>query len=167
MGKIELRKWTVNDKESLMAICNAADRSYLSGRLPFPYTEADADWWLKMVEGHDGKDGIFRSVSVDGMIVGNISVEQKSDVYGKDAEIGYLLITEKWSQGIMTEAVGQICDIAFSSLDIIRITGLVYEPNSGSRRVLEKNGFLLEGILKNAVVKEGRVYDLCVYGKLK
>lgn len=167
MGKIELRKWTVNDKESLMAICNAADRSYLTGRLPFPYTEADADWWLKMVEGHDGKDGIFRSVSVDGMIVGNISVEQKSDVYRKDAEIGYLLITEKWSQGIMTEAVGQICDIAFSSLDIIRITGLVYEPNSGSRRVLEKNGFLLEGILKNAVVKEGRVYDLCVYGKLK
>nr|WP_130789808.1 GNAT family protein [Lachnoclostridium pacaense] len=167
MGKIELRKWTVNDKESLMAICNAADRSYLSGRLPFPYTEADADWWLKMVEGHDGKDGIFRSVSVDGMIVGNISVEQKSDVYRKDAEIGYLLITEKWSQGIMTEAVGQICDIAFSSLDIIRITGLVYEPNSGSRRVLEKNGFLLEGTMKNAVVKEGRVYDLCVYGKLK
>ena len=147
MGKIELRKWTVNDKESLMAICNAADRSYLTGRLPFPYTEADADWWLKMVEGHDGKDGIFRSVSVDGMIVGNISVEQKSDVYGKDAEIGYLLITEKWSQGIMTEAVGQICDIAFSSLDIIRITGLVYEPNSGSRRVLEKNGFLLMDIL--------------------
>ena len=48
MGKIELRKWTVNDKESLMAICNAADRSYLTGRLPFPYTEADADWWLKM-----------------------------------------------------------------------------------------------------------------------
>ena len=67
----------------------------------------------------------------------------------------------------MTEAVGQICDIAFSSLDIIRITGLVYEPNSGSRRVLEKNGFLLEGTMKNAVVKEGRVYDLCVYGKLK
>ena len=167
MGKIELRKWTVNDKESLMAICNAADRSYLTGRLPFPYTEADADWWLKMVEGHDGKDGIFRSVSVDGMIVGNISVEQKSDVYSKDAEIGYLLITEKWSQGIMTEAVGQICDIAFSSLDIIRITGLVYEPNSGTRRVLEKNGFLLEGTMKNAVVKEGRVYDLCVYGKLK
>ena len=120
-----------------------------------------------MVEGHDGKDGIFCSVSVDGMIVGNISVEQKSDVYRKDAEIGYLLITEKWSQGIMTEAVGQICDIAFSSLDIIRITGLVYEPNSGSRRVLEKNGFLLEGTMKNAVVKEGRVYDLCVYGKLK
>ena len=146
MGKIELRKWTFHDKENLMAICNAVNRGYLSNRLPFPYTESDAKWWLDMVEEHDGKDGIFRAVLVDGTIVGNISVEQKSDVYGKDAEIGYLLITEKWSQGIMTEAVGQICNLAFSSLDIIRITGLVYEPNSGSRRVLEKNGFILEGI---------------------
>ena len=118
-------------------------------------------------EEHDGKDGIFRAVLVDGTIVGNISVEQKSDVYGKDAEIGYLLITEKWSQGIMTEAVGQICNLAFSSLDIIRITGLVYEPNSGSRRVLEKNGFILEGILKHAVVKDGSIYNLCIYGKLR
>ena len=152
MGKIELRKWTFHDKENLMAICNAVNRSYLSNRLPFPYTESDAKWWLDMV---------------DGTIVGNISVEQKSDVYGKDAEIGYLLITEKWSQGIMTEAVGQICNLAFSSLDIIRITGLVYEPNSGSRRVLEKNGFILEGILKHAVVKDGSIYNLCIYGKLR
>ena len=152
MGKIELRKWTFHDKENLMAICNAVNRGYLSNRLPFPYTESDAKWWLDMV---------------DGTIVGNISVEQKSDVYGKDAEIGYLLITEKWSQGIMTEAVGQICNLAFSSLDIIRITGLVYEPNSGSRRVLEKNGFILEGILKHAVVKDGSIYNLCIYGKLR
>lgn len=167
MGKIELRKWTFHDKENLMAICNAVNRGYLSNRLPFPYTESDAKWWLDMVEEHDGKDGIFRAVLVDGTIVGNISVEQKSDVYGKDAEIGYLLITEKWSQGIMTEAVGQICNLAFSSLDIIRITGLVYEPNSGSRRVLEKNGFILEGILKHEVVKDGSIYNLCIYGKLR
>ena len=98
MGKIELRKWTFHDKENLMAICNAVNRGYLSNRLPFPYTESDAKWWLDMVEEHDGKDGIFRAVLVDGTIVGNISVEQKSDVYGKDAESGYLLITEKWSQ---------------------------------------------------------------------
>ena len=66
----------------------------------------------------------------------------------------------------MTEAARQICELAFASLDIIRITGLVYEPNIASRRVLEKNGFTLEGMMKNAVVKDGNVYDLCVYGKL-
>ena len=167
MGKIELRKWTFHDKENLMAICNAVNRSYLSNRLPFPYTESDAKWWLDMVEEHDGKDGIFRAVLVDGTIVGNISVEQKSDVYGKDAEIGYLLITEKWSQGIMTEAVSQICNLAFSSLDIIRITGMVHEPNIASIRVLEKNGFHLEGIMKKAIYKDDSFCNECIYALMK
>lgn len=164
---IELKKWTFDDKESLIKICNAVDRSNLSDRLPFPYTDESADWWLNMVQEHDGKDGIFRSVAVDGNIVGNISIEQKSDVYRKDAEIGYLLLTEKWSHGIMTEAVKQICETAFAELDIIRITGLVYEPNTASRKVLEKNGFLLEGTMKNAVVKNDKIYDLCVYGRCR
>ncbi len=99
--------------------------------------------------------------------MGLFSVDQKSDVYGKDAEIGYLLHTEDWSKGIMTEAVREICGLAFAELDIIRITGLVYEPNVASRRVLEKNGFVLEGLMKNAVVKDGHIYNLCIYGKIK
>ncbi len=120
-----------------------------------------------MVGHREGVDGIFRAVMADGKIVGTLSVEQKEDVYRKDAEIGYFLLTEEWSKGIMTEAVRQICEIAFRELDILRITGLVYEPNVASRKVLEKNGFLLEGIMKDAVVKNGSVFNLCIYGKLK
>ena len=120
-----------------------------------------------MVSEHGEKDGVFRAIVADDKIVGNISVEQKSDVYCKDGGIGYLLLTDFWSKGIMTEAVRQICDIAFAELDIIRITGLVYAPNIASQRVLEKNGFVREGLQRNAVYKDGKVYDLCVYGKLK
>lgn len=162
--KISLKKWTMDDKKQLMDLCNQADRQYLSGRMPFPYTEEDARWWLDFVREHDGRDGVFRAIVVDGAYVGNISVERKSDVYARDGEIGYLLMTGQWSRGIMTEAVGQICPIAFSELDILRITGLVYEPNTGSRRVLEKNRFVLEGIKRNAVYKEEHVYNLCIYG---
>lgn len=164
---IELKKWSMDDKASLAKICNEVERNYLSNRVPFPYTEADAEWWLGVACKQEGKEGVFRSVSVDGEIVGNISVEKKADVYGQDGELGYFLVTKKWSKGIMTEAVRQICETAFMDLDIIRITGLVYEPNIASRRVLEKNGFTLEGIMKNAVVKGEAVYHLCIYGKLK
>lgn len=163
--KIELKKWTFDDKEALAKICNEVNRSYLANRLPHPYTESDAEWWLNMVQAKDGKEGVFRAIVVDGEIVGNISVEKKEDVYAKDAEVGYLLNTGDWSKGIMTNAVEQICEIAFRELDIIRITGLVYEPNIASRRVLEKNGFELEGIMKNAVCKNGMIYNLCIYGK--
>lgn len=164
---VKLLKWTQEMKPDLIKICNNADRSFLSDRLPYPYTEESADWWLEMVAKHDGKDGIFRAVSADGKIVGNISVEQKSDVYCKDGEIGYLLLTDCWSKGIMTEAVRQICAAAFLELEIIRITGLVYAPNIASQRVLEKNGFVREGLQKDAVYKAGKIYDLCLFGKLK
>ena len=164
---LELMKWTPALKQELIDICNDVDRTFLSNRLPYPYTEESADWWLGMVSEHDGKDGVFRAIAADGKIVGNISVEQKADVYCKDGEIGYLLLTAYRSKGIMTEAVRQICKISFSELDIIRITGLVYAPNIASRKVLEKNDFVQEGLQRNAVFKDDKVYDLCVYGKLK
>ena len=163
--KIELKKWSIEDKESLIRICDTIDRNYLSDRLPNPYTNESAEWWLNIVKENEGKTGIFREIIVDGKIIGTISVEQKEDVYRKDAEIGYLLLQEKYSKGIMTEAVNQICKIAFQELDIIRITGLIYEPNLASRKVLEKNGFILEGLMRDAVIKNGAIYNLCIYGK--
>lgn len=162
---IRLMQWEIANKNLLVKLCNEVDRQYISNRLPFPYTESDAQWWLNMVQQKDGKDGIFRAIVVNEEYIGNISVEKKSDVHCKDAEIGYLLLTNKWSKGIMTQAVKQICSIAFEKLDIIRITGLVYQPNIASKRVLEKNDFILEGIMKNAVFKNDKIYDLCIYGK--
>lgn len=165
--KIELKKWSFEDKEFLIKMCNTVDRSYLSDRLPNPYTNESAEWWLNMVKENDEKRGVFREIVVDGKIIGTISVEQKEDVYRKDSEIGYYLLQEEYSKGIMTEAVRQICEIAFEKLDIIRITGVVYEPNIASRKVLEKNNFLFEGVMKKAVIKNKNIYDLCIYGKVR
>lgn len=165
--KIELKPWTLEDKKVLAQLCHNVDRQFLSDRLPYPYTEDDARWWISMAERQEGKEGVFRAILADGKIVGNISVERKADVYRKDGEIGYMLKKEAYSHGIMTEAVRQICPLAYENLDLIRITGLVYEPNTASRKVLEKNGFILEGIMKKAVFKEDRIYDLCVYGKYR
>ena len=67
----------------------------------------------------------------------------------------------------MTKAVWLICEIAFAGVNIVRVTGLVYAPNVSSRNVLERNGFVRKGIERNAVYKDGEVYDLYLYGKLK
>lgn len=165
--KIELVKWTVENKNDLIRVCNAADRTYLSERLPNPYTEKSADWWYENVVCQDGKTGIFRAISADGRIVGNVTVEPKTDIYGKDTEIGYLLDDAYRNRGIMTEAVRQICEIAFTELEIERITGYVCSVNLASQRVLQKNGFTLEGILKNGVYKNGAHCDLHIYGLLR
>lgn len=160
------RTWRAQDASQLAALCNSVDRRYLADRLPYPYTQEHAESWLQMVAAHDEKDGIFRAIVVDGEIVGNISVEQKQDVYRCDGELGYLLADTYRGQGIMSEAVRQICELTFQRLSLLRITALVYEPHIASRRVLEKNSFRLEGILQQAVIKENVVYGICVYGKL-
>ncbi len=165
--KIELKKWTWADKDSLTALFNSVDRTYLSSRVPSPYTDADAEWWLEMVAANEGVGGTFRAIAVNGKVVGSISVERKDDVYRLDGKLGYVLLTGYWNQGIMTEAVRQVCAEAFSELQLNRITAYVFQPNAASQCVLLKNGFVLEGVMRQAVVKDDKTYDVCIYGLLK
>lgn len=87
---MELRHWTLSDKMELTNLCNAVDRHHLSDRLPNPYTEKDAEEWLKMVTDNDTITGIYRAIVCDRKLIGSISVEKKDD----DAEIGYMLLNE-------------------------------------------------------------------------
>lgn len=164
---IQLKIPTAEDREELKKVCNAVDRTYLSDRLPHPYTDESADWWINMVAENEGKTGLWRLIVVDGKIVGNISVEKGEGMSRRDANIGYILLTPYWGKGIMTRAASEICRLAFAQLDIVRITGLYYEPNRASGRVLEKVGFQPEGKKINAVTKGDFTYNLCITGIVK
>ena len=163
---IELRQWIMSDSKELTALCNAVDRSFLSDRLPYPYTEEDAKAWLNMVAHNDSVTGIYRAIVMDGQPIGSISVEQKEDVYRIDGEIGFMLHGDYCNKGIMTEAVRQMCSIAFHDLPI-RITANIFQPNTASMQVLRKNGFVHEATLRNAVIKNNEIYDLCIFGLKK
>ena len=160
---ITLHKWTSADKEALIALCNAVDRTFLSDRLPYPYTEADADWWLEMVTENEGKEGVWRSIWADGQLVGSISVERKDEGGKSTGEIGYMILTPWWSRGIGTEVVRQICEIAFQELALEQIIGQVFPENVASARVLEKNGFRLDVTIAGTVVKCGKEMDVREY----
>ena len=149
--------------KALMALCNAIDRTFLSDRLPQPYTAADAVWWLGMVSENEGKEGVWRSIWADGQLVGSISVERKDEGGKTNGEIGYMILTPFWSQGFGTESVKQICEIAFQELALEQIVGQVFPENAASARVLEKNGFRLEETKTGAVVKGGKALDVRLY----
>ena len=162
---INLHSWTPADKPALMALCNAVDRTFLSDRLPNPYTDADADWWLGMVTENEGKEGVWRAIVVNRQIVGSISVERMANENRSFGSIGYMILTPFWSRGIGTEAVRQICEIAFRKLALERIIGEVFPENLASARVLEKNGFRLKETKAEAIVKGGKAMDVRVYVK--
>lgn len=165
--EIELVNWSADMSEDLSRIFTKMNRKYTTNRLPVHFEIEDAQKKIAEFSKEEGKSGIYRAIVYLGSVIGEISIEKMSDVSEKNSEIGYALLEEYWSNGIMTKAVERIVKIAFDQIDIERITALVQSPNTASRRVLEKNGFILEGNMKKAVYKDGEYRDLLIYGKLK
>jgi len=76
-----------------------------------------------------------------------------------------MVVENDGKQGIGTEAVRQICGIAFQELALDRIIGQVFPENVASVRVLEKNGFRLEETVVEKVIKSGMARDVKLYRK--
>ncbi|MCK6164870.1 GNAT family N-acetyltransferase [Bacillus pumilus] len=82
--------------------------------------------------------------------------------------IGYFLAEEHWGKGIATEAVSTLVTFLFEEIDINRIQAEVMPANEVSKKVLLKNGFIKEGLLRQAVLWSGKgVVDLEIYSMLK
>ena len=85
----------------------------------------------------------------------------------KSQAIGYALSPAYWGRGIMTEAVKRVCgEGAQRWEDMVRIYAEPFAHNTASRRVLEKAGFTLEGVLRQSVFKGNAVCDSCMYALL-
>lgn len=147
-----------------------ADDPRIAGNLrdafPSPYTEEAAAWFVRDCVEREAQQ-LCRAIVVDGEAVGCVSVQPQGDVYRRSGELGYWLARPFWGKGVMTAAVGRICAEAFRRFDLLRIYAEPFARNAGSRRVLEKNGFQLEGVLRRSVVKNGAVEDACMYALLR
>ncbi len=163
-----LREWR---REDAADVARYADNEKIARNLrdvfPHPYALADAQGFLDICIAGDLEMSLFRAIEVDGRATGSIALCRGSDVYQKTAELGYWLAEDYWGRGIMTQAVRQLCREGFSRWDIQRIHAEPFAHNAGSRRVLEKAGFSLEGVMRRGVFKRGQVCDFCMYALLR
>lgn len=85
------------------------------------------------------------------------------------AEIGYELAPEWWGQGIMTEAVGAVVQFGFTTMGLHRAEAQIHPANVGSRRVLEKLGFVQEGYFRENYYEaaEAQFTDTAVFSLLQ
>lgn len=84
----------------------------------------------------------------------------------KHAEIGYVIKKDSWGKGYGTETVNLLTDFSFSTLKLHKLHANVVDTNYGSGKVLEKNGFELEGRLKDYYYIDGSYLDGLIFGKL-
>lgn len=157
----KLRLWSLKDAKSLSLHANNIKiANNLRNEFPHPYTHKDAIRWLKFALDNPN---LLLAISIDDKAVGGIGVIYKTDVYHRSAEIGYWLGEKHWNKGIMTDAIGTLVQHTFCNTNIIRIYAGTFETNIGSVKVLEKVGFQLEAIHKNAVFKNGKFMNEYLY----
>lgn len=160
---LRLRHFEYTDQPFLVSYLNNADiKQFLSPKIPTPYSDDDARWWVE--EG--SKAGFTRAIEVDGQLVGCIGALVGEFEYAKSAEVGYWLAQEYWGQGIVCQALALFIAEMQASSDIVRLHAVVFAGNMQSSKVLEKSGFEHEGLLKKAIYKHGKFYDALLYAKL-
>lgn len=61
----------------------------------------------------------------------------------KNAEVGYDLLPEFHGKGIMNEALHKVIDFGFNKVNLDKIEAYTQRNNEASKKLLEKNGFVL------------------------
>jgi len=162
-----IRHWRLTDAESLARNANNIKISkFLRDGFPNPYGIEDALNWIKMVFNAGPNMHAF-AIVVDGNAVGSIGITFKEDVYRLNAEIGYFIGEDYWSQGIMSSVVKEVVDYIFTNHDTVRIFAEVFETNKASVKVLEKAGFIQEAVFKKNIVKDNKLLNSFLYSILK
>lgn len=83
----------------------------------------------------------------------------------RQAEVGYMLLNEYCGQGYGSEALQALCAFLLDA-DFHKLKALVVEGNWPSRRILEKNGFMLEGTIRDNYLLNGRWVNDWMLGRL-
>ncbi|MFC4727198.1 GNAT family N-acetyltransferase [Coralloluteibacterium thermophilus] len=164
-GRGRIRPWRRGDRAALLR--HADDplvARYLSLRFPHPYRPEDADAWFGFVEGQAPLSAF--ALDVEGEAVGGIGLRLGELEFAHSAELGYWLGRRHWRRGIVGAAVAAFVPWAAERFGLRRIAAYADVRNLGSVRVLERNGFAREGLLRCRAIRDGDPQDHLAFARL-
>lgn len=103
----------------------------------------------------------------DGTAVVGTATLFSIDAQCRRAEIGYMLSQAQWGRGYMTEALTAVLDWGFDVFGLHRVEADVDPRNEPSLRLLERLGFVREGLLRERWIVNGEVCDTAFLGLLR
>ena len=134
-----------------------------------PYTDIEKlrEFVARQISEYERPDFYVWAIIMEGEFIGTINLHDISDK-SERCELGYTVISKCWNKGIMTEAVAEVIRFAFEELNANRVCGLHDMENAASGRVMQKNGMIREGLLReHSMRKDGTRGDLVYYAILK
>jgi RimJ/RimL family protein N-acetyltransferase len=149
--RLSLRQVRAGDAASVSVRRSDPETAKLqSWEVPYPLVRAQAliDAVLEM-DGPASDEWYLIAVADPGSdeMLGDLALYLKWG--GRTAEIGYTFDPVARGQGFATEAVAALLDYLFTVLDVNRIEASIHPDNTASARVLERTGFLYEGLTRS------------------
>jgi RimJ/RimL family protein N-acetyltransferase len=169
--RIFLRPLNLYDSEKLVLLINASANElrefmpWMNGAIS---RKEEDEFLLRAVQEMNLNQALHFAVMLkeEKQIVGVIGTHP-IDWLNESASVGYWIATAFTKKGYATEATLLILEALFSELKLHRVAISAAIDNDASIRVIEKNGFRFEGVLKNAgKVAPSRWKDLKSYALL-
>lgn len=167
-GRLHLRPWQPDDADAVYEACQDPQIQRWT-RVPSPYTREDARTWTEerapggWARGEDATFAVLDATS--GRLLASVGLH-RIDPRDAVGEIGYWCLENARQQGVTTEAVRAVCEWAFGGLQLARIDWYSAVGNWASRRLAEKVGFIVEGVLRSRLRHASGRCDAWVGGLL-
>ena len=168
-NRIRLRKLKLSDAQDIYKNLQNKEMVKWTSNIPWPYKKQNAIKWIRRThyEIRNKKGYAFGIIlKAENRIIGAISL-MHIDWKNKNAELGYWLGKTYWGKGYTIEAVKLILKFAFGKLKLHRVYASLFEENVASKRVLEKAGFKLEGVMRECRYRYNKWHNELKFSILK
>jgi ribosomal-protein-alanine N-acetyltransferase len=167
-SRLILRPLRQEDAQTLFAIWSDADAMrYFSFPTMTSLDQAVDRVARQLKMSANGQDFICAvELRATGEVLGNCALFHP-DEQCRRAEIGFSLQRKHWGRGYMYEAASAVIEHAFGELKLRRIEADIDPRNGASARLLERLGFVREGLLRERWRVGDEVSDSALYGLLE
>jgi RimJ/RimL family protein N-acetyltransferase len=142
-------------------------RRHLLIYLP-PSLAQEEQWFERLQERLARNEDVVLAIeTLEGVHIGNIGLH-RINWKDRNAELG-IVIGEKdyWNQGYGTDAIRTLLRLAFTEMNLHRVSLRVDDDNTRGIRCYEKCGFQREGRLREVIFREGRYRDQLIMSVLR
>lgn len=164
---LRLRELVPSDAENVLRIFADDEVTRFYDFETFTSLGQAADLIVKQATRYEKGEAIRWGITqkANDVVIGTVGlVISRSSAIGG---LGYDLARPYWRRGIMTEALKIVISYSFQSVNLNRLQALVMPGNVASMKLLEKLGFVEEGILREYAFFKGRYQDLHCFSLLK
>jgi [ribosomal protein S5]-alanine N-acetyltransferase len=166
-NRLVLRKIKNDDANSMLKYLSDQEVMKYYGMEPFnTINEALSEIsWYETIQNN--KTGLRWGITLkeEGEVIGSCGFHNTVSRHYR-AEIGFELSKEHWGKGIASEAIETIIRYGFEHLALQRIEALIEPENVPSQKLVEKQGFVREGLLRSYEFTGGKFDDLYMYSVL-